>query len=119
MSGPYDIAVQQQSSWVGGLAEWTDGEWAYLSIAFTWKLNEARDRARWYHALGYKVRAGGPATFRPHGYLADCVDELGGNFPDAVRFHQSSRDDREPRLPGRLLVLHRTEDGRPQLHVAA
>jgi hypothetical protein len=56
-------------SWVGGLAEWTEGETAYLSIAFTWKLNEARDRANWYRALGYRVVAGGPATFRPRGYL--------------------------------------------------
>lgn len=81
-----DIALQQQSKWIGGLAEWTEGETAYLSIAFTWKLNEARDRAHWYRALGYKVRAGGPATFRPHGYLAD-VAELGGDYPDALAKH--------------------------------
>lgn len=49
-------------------------------------LNEARDRARWYRSLGYKVRAGGPATFRPNGYLAD-VAELGGDLPDALRHH--------------------------------
>jgi hypothetical protein len=82
-----DVSLQQQSAWVGGLAEWTQGDTAFLSIAFTWKLNEARDRARWYRALGYKVHAGGPATFRPHGYLADCVDQLGGDIPDAIRFH--------------------------------
>jgi hypothetical protein len=81
-----DLALQQQSKWIGGLAEWTEGDTAFLSIAFTWKLNEARDRARWYKALGYKVRAGGPATFRPHGYLAD-VAELGGDMLDAVRRH--------------------------------
>lgn len=81
-----DIALQQQSAWIGGLAEWTEGDTAYLSVAFTWKLNDARDRARWYKALGYKVRAGGPATFRPGGYLAD-VAELGGDLPDAVHRH--------------------------------
>jgi hypothetical protein len=81
-----DIAAQQQSSWVGGLAEWIDGHTAYLSVAFTWKLNEARDRALWYRSLGYAVKAGGPATFRPHGYLAD-VAELGGDLPDALRHH--------------------------------
>lgn len=81
-----DIALQQQSKWIGGLAEWTEGETAYLSVAFTWKLNEARDRAHWYKALGYKVRAGGPATFRPHNYLAD-VAELGGDYPDAMAKH--------------------------------
>jgi hypothetical protein len=74
-----DISLKQQSSWVGGLAEWIDGDTAYLSIAFTWKLKEARDRALWY-------RAGGPATFRPGGYLAD-VAELGGDMPDALWRH--------------------------------
>ena len=78
---------EKPTKWIGGLAEWTDETTAYLSIAFTWKLPEARDRARWYKALGYRVVAGGPATFRPHGYLADDVDELGGSFPDAVRYH--------------------------------
>ncbi|MGH9640915.1 MAG: hypothetical protein ACRD3Q_00675 [Terriglobales bacterium] len=81
-----DVALQQQSAWVGGLAEWTEGDVAYLSVAFTWKLREARDRARWYRSLGYRVRAGGPATFRPAGHLAD-VAELGGDLPDAVRRH--------------------------------
>jgi len=81
-----DVALQQQSAWVGGLAEWTEGDTAYLSVAFTWKLDEARDRARWYKALGYRVRAGGPATFRPTRYLAD-VAELGGQIPDALRYH--------------------------------
>lgn len=75
-----------RSSWVGGLAEWTDGDTAYLSIAFTWKLNEARDRARWYRALGYRVVAGGPATFRPRGYL-DGYAEVGVDMPDAVARH--------------------------------
>lgn len=72
--------------WIGGLAEWVEGDTAYLSIAFTWQLNEARDRARWYRQLGYRVRAGGPATFRPTGYLAD-VAELGGDLPDAIVRH--------------------------------
>lgn len=73
-------------SWIGGLAEWTEGEVAYLSVAFTWKLDEARDRARWYRALGYRVRAGGPATFRPRGYLERDA-ELGGELPDAIARH--------------------------------
>lgn len=81
-----DAAAKQQAGWIGGLAEWIDGDTAFLSVAFTWKLNEARDRAHWYRSLGYKVRAGGPATFRPHGYLAD-VAELGGDLPDAIARH--------------------------------
>ena len=49
--------------WVGGLAEWTDKDTAYLSVAFTWKLDEAWSKAVWYKAQGYNVRAGGPALF--------------------------------------------------------
>ena len=45
--------------------EWVDGDTACLSIAFTWLLDHAFSRALWYRALGYKVRAGGPALVRP------------------------------------------------------
>lgn len=74
------------SGWTGGLTEWVEGDTAYLSIAFTWLLPIAREHALWYKSLGLKVRAGGPATFRPTGYLAD-VAQLGGEIPDALRRH--------------------------------
>lgn len=75
-----------RGAWLGGLAEWVEGDTAFLSVAFTWKLDEAYDRARWYRALGMKVRAGGPAVFARKSYLAD-VAELGGAAPDALRRH--------------------------------
>jgi hypothetical protein len=74
------------SGWAGGLAEWVDGDTAYLSIAFTWLLPLAREHALWYRSMGLKVRAGGPATFRPTGYLAD-VAQLGGEIPGALSRH--------------------------------
>lgn len=77
---------EESPGWVGGLAEWTDGNTAYLSVAFTWKLPEARDRARWYQSLGMRVLAGGPATFMRRHYL-EGVAELSAPIPDAVRFH--------------------------------
>lgn len=80
------VSRDRGSGWVDGFAEWVDGDTAFLSVAFTWRLNEARDRALWYKSLGYKVRAGGPGTFRPNGYLAD-VAELGGAIPEAVTRH--------------------------------
>lgn len=52
-----------------GLAEWVDGDTAYLSIAFTWKLDEAYSRALWYRAEGRKVVAGGPGLFARPAYL--------------------------------------------------
>lgn len=73
-------------SWPDGLAEWTDGDTAYLSVAFTWKLDEAYSKAVYYRALGYKVRAGGPGIFTRKHYLAD-VAELGGDVPDALVRH--------------------------------
>lgn len=77
------------SSWVGGLAEWTEGETAFLSIAFTWRLNDAYQRACWYRAQGYKVRAGGPGIFTRKHFLAD-VAEIGGDMPDAIAHHNPS-----------------------------
>jgi len=76
------------SGWVNGLAEWTDGENAYLSVAFTWRLPDARDRAEQYKAWGYRVLAGGPATFMRRHYL-EGVAELGAPIPDAIRFHNA------------------------------
>lgn len=72
--------------WSGGLAEWVDGDTAYLSVAFTWKLDEAFARACWYRQAGYKVRAGGPGIFTRKHYLAD-VAEIGGDVPDALIHH--------------------------------
>lgn len=52
------------SPWVGGLAEWQVDRTVYLSVAFTWKIDEAYARAAWWRALGYRVIAGGPALFQ-------------------------------------------------------
>lgn len=72
--------------WVNGLAEWTQGETAFLSVAFTWRLDDAFMRAQWYAAQGYRVRAGGPGIFTRKHYLAE-VAELGGDVPDAIARH--------------------------------
>ena len=80
--------MYSKGRWVNGLAEWTDGDTAFLSIAFTWRLDDAWQRAKWYRALGYKVRAGGPGIFTRKHYLAD-VAEIGGDVPDAVARHNS------------------------------
>lgn len=73
--------------WVDGVAEWVEGDTAYLSIAFTWKLDIAYQRAVFYRALGLKVRAGGPGVFTRKHYLAD-VAELGGELPERVAVHR-------------------------------
>lgn len=74
--------------WPNGLAEWTEGETAFLSIAFTWRLPHAYSRASWYRAQGYQVVAGGPALFthKLRGFL-DGVAEYRAEYPDAVAKH--------------------------------
>lgn len=73
-------------TWVDGLAEWTDGDTAYLSVAFSWCVDDAYMRAIFYKAQGYRVRAGGPGLFTRPRDLAE-VAELGGDFPDAIVHH--------------------------------
>lgn len=80
------MPARARGRWVGGLAEWIDGDTAYLSIAFTWRLDDAYQRAVFYRAQGLKVRAGGPGIFTRKHYLAD-VAEIGGSVPDAVARH--------------------------------
>lgn len=75
-------------SWPGGFAEWIEGDTAHLSVAFTWRLDDAFSRACWHRAAGLKVVAGGPALFlvsMKH-RLAD-VAEIGLDYPDAVARH--------------------------------
>lgn len=77
----------QAGKWVGGLAHWVDDEGgAYVSVAFTWLLDEAYRVAERYAAMGFNVRAGGPALFRGKHHLGD-VATLGGDAPDAIARH--------------------------------
>jgi len=75
-------------AWIGGLAEWTEGDTAFFSVAFTWLLDSVYPRAVYYRSLGMKVCVGGPATFlkRPTKGL-EKIAEIGGHYPDAVAKH--------------------------------
>ena len=77
-----------RGEWVKGVVEWTDGEdtTAFISIAFSWLLDAAYDRARWYFEAGYKVRVGGPGVFTRKHYIGN-IAELGGSLPDTLRRH--------------------------------
>lgn len=77
-----------KNSWPGGFAEWIEDGTAYLSVAFTWRLDDAFSRAVWHRASGMRVVAGGPALFlvsMKH-RLAD-VAEIGTDYPDAIARH--------------------------------
>lgn len=75
-------------SWIGGLAKKRDGDTAYISVAFTWKLPEARQHAIYEKACGRRVVVGGPGVFRPNmkAYMAD-VAEYAKDLPDALSLH--------------------------------
>lgn len=74
--------------WSNGLAEWEEGNTTFLSVAFTWKLDEAYSRALFARSFGRRVIAGGPALF-----LVKMQHELAGvaeiqkDYPDAVTKH--------------------------------
>lgn len=72
---------------MGGLASWVDGNTAYISVAFSWKLREARRLAEYYTARGYRVRAGGTILGIPQNAKAlSDVAEIGGEA-DALVHH--------------------------------
>jgi hypothetical protein len=77
--------------WSGGLTDWVDanGDTAYISIAFTWRLADAYARAVWHKQAGLKVRIGGPGVFtlKEHRRFFEGVAEVGGDYPDAIGFH--------------------------------
>jgi hypothetical protein len=73
------------SGWSGGYVEWTEGNEAFLSVVFSWRLHEAYQRSAWYRAAGYPVYAGGPAVALDPDRLAD-VAHVGGRA-DVLRRH--------------------------------
>lgn len=80
--------MNKKPGWVGGLAEWDEGDTTHLSVAFTWKLDEAYARAQFARALGKKVIAGGPGLFlvKMKHRLSD-VAEIRPHHTDAIYHH--------------------------------
>mgnify|MGYP000040519326 CR=1 FL=1 len=78
--------VKRKSGWHAGLVDWVEGDTAYLSVAFSWNLPDAYQRAVWYQTQRYRVLAGGPAVSFNPGYLSS-VAETCGEYPDAVARH--------------------------------
>lgn len=76
------------SKWIGGLAQWQEGDTMYLSVAFTWLLDVAYSRALFAKACGMKVVAGGPALFLVKmQHELTSVAEIGKDYPDAITHH--------------------------------
>lgn len=74
--------------WVKGVVHWREGDTAFISIAFTWYLSEARNVIEYYRTIGCtRIRIGGPGTFTQRKYLADLGVEIGGDIPDTIARH--------------------------------
>jgi len=81
------MPLPKKADWIRGVAHWTVDDVAYVSIAFTWRLDEGRQLINAYKSLGFqRVVVGGPGVFTRPKYLAD-VAEVGGDYPDAVARH--------------------------------
>ena len=77
-------------AWSDGLAYWTEGDTAYVSLVFTWRIHDARKIALWQRALGRKVVAGGPGLFKPKlkAMISDLA-EVRSDYAEAVTRHNS------------------------------
>lgn len=73
----------------GGIAEWTDGDTAFISVVFSWNLQCAYQRAVWYKTAGYNVVAGGPAVAMNPIALCD-VASIGSMKINALPHHNAN-----------------------------
>jgi hypothetical protein len=77
-----------KGEWVKGVAHWREGDCAFISVAFTWRLPEARKLAKYYRAIGVThVSVGGPAVFTQRKLVAEFADQVGGSIPDVLARH--------------------------------
>ena len=78
-----------EMSWSNGIAEWIEGDPAYVSAVFSWNKQKAYMRCVYYKSLGYHVRCGGQAVAMNQ-YMFDDFDTSGSinalshHNPDAV-----------------------------------
>lgn len=86
---PTSPREENRVSWIGGLAKKRDGDTTYISVAFTWKLPEARHHAIYEKACGRRVVVGGPGVFRPNmkAYMADVAEIGAVPLTEAVTLH--------------------------------
>src|ERR1051325_9174034 len=77
------------TTWSRGLAEWKENHTVYISVAFTWRLQDAYDRALFARAEGFKVKVGGPALFPSTVLRTKLLEvcEVGGIYQDAIVKH--------------------------------
>lgn len=68
--------------------EWIEGKVAFISVVFSWQIQEAYQRAIWLKEQGYVVRAGGPAIAMRPDFLVG-IARVSGKV-DALPKHNSN-----------------------------
>ena len=76
-------------AWGNGIAEWTEGDTAFISAVFSWNAQKTYMRCNYYRALGYRVRVGGQVVFQYPEMFAEfdtagAVDALSHHNPQAT-----------------------------------
>jgi hypothetical protein len=75
-------------TWAKGVVDWTEGDTAFVSVVFSWDVDEAHARVAWWRQAGFKVRVGGPGVFtakRAREFVG--LAEVGGRIADVQRRH--------------------------------
>ena len=75
-------------AWSNGLAEWIEGDTAFISVVFSWRVLDAAQLAQFYQIQGYKVRMGGAAIWanrKIQPTLTNSGITLGGEVDALVR----------------------------------
>ena len=80
---------KQPARWARGHVEWLEDDTAFLSVVFTWHLEQVWERAHWLHRAGYRIRIGGPALHVRTAVRDDLqsIAQIGGHVEDAVVRH--------------------------------
>lgn len=75
--------------WSKGIVEWIEGDTVFLSVVFTWDIEEAWRRTYFYDQLGYQVKVGGPGVYvkTPARESIAEIATIGGSIPDVVARH--------------------------------
>lgn len=74
--------------WSGGLAEWIEGNTAYISVVFSWQIQDAYQKAIYFKSLGYDVMIGGGILQYNENYkIFENVARVDSYYPDAIGIH--------------------------------
>jgi hypothetical protein len=79
-----------KGEWISGVAHWREGETAFISVAFSWRLGDARKIADAYRSDGVsRVVIGGPGTYTQKEFCREFAEVPTSRIPDVLFRHNS------------------------------